>query len=199
MTNRERYKKAASRIEPSIEFTSADIMEASIMKKGTRRSFRRSFTTVLAVFVLIIGATMACYATDIGGFRQTVDTWLFGKKVEVQIEKTGEHEYTVTYPDGTKRGTGGLAFDNDGTERDLTPEEVIENLNNTPEIERNDEGRIIFYYRDHVIDITDKFDDDGNAKLKIKDGVLPIYISINWRSDDSYGVGTSPFGYPKLD
>lgn len=206
MNNKERYQKAASFIKPSADFTQKVMQEAGSMKKNenitkmnTLRKWRKLSVSIAAALVLVFGLTAVSYAADIGGFQRTVNSWLYGETTQVQVEQVGEYEYLLTYPDGSTRGTGGVAFDANGKERPLTPEEVLDEINNSVEIEENEEERIILYYHDHVEDITDMIDENGIVKIKFEDGALPTYFTIQWNGDGSYSVATGHFGYEKID
>ena len=37
--------------------------------------------------------------------------------------------------------------------------------------------------------------DDNVAQVKFKEGVLPLYVTINWEGDAGYSVHTSHFGF----
>ena len=80
----------------------------------------------------------------------------------------------LTYPDGSQRSTGGVAHESNGDMRPMTTEEILEDLSNEIEVEENDKGRIMFYYRDHAVDITDQIDEKGIVKLRFK----------GWRAPD---------------
>ena len=205
MSNKERYKKATSFITPSADFTQKVLQEAgsmkgneNIKKMNTRRQWRKSLLSIAAALVLIFCLTAVSYAADIGGFKTTVNSWLYGETTQVQIEQVGEYEYKLTYPDGSTRSTGGVAFDANGKERPLTPEEVLDEINNSVEIEENEEGRIILYYHDHVEDITDMIDENGIVKIMFEDGALPTYFTIRWEGG-GYSLAQGHFGYRELD
>lgn len=204
MNNREKYVKASSIIEPSADFASKVLKEAEKMNQENRKIThvgarkRRPLVAVAAALVLVFAFTAVSYATDLGGFKKTVDSWLYGETTKVQVEQVGEYEYILTYPDGTTRGTGGVVMDGD-KERPATPEEIIEKINNEIEVEKNKEGRVILYYHDHASDITDKIDDHGIAKVKFDDGVLSTYITIKWNGDGSYVTDIGHFGYDEIE
>ena len=204
MNNRDKYIKASSIIEPSADFASRVLKEADKMSANEIREYRpfhfrkRRLISIAAAFALVFALSAAAYATDIGGFKGTIDSWLYGKAVKAEVEiKDGT--YYIKYPDGSERSGGGVTMGTDGEEHPLTEEEILEDLNNEVEVEENDEGRIMFYYRDHAVDITDKMDEDGIVKLKFKDGVLPTYITLKWKGDNGYVVAFGTFRYDEID
>lgn len=55
-------------------------------------------------------------------------------------------------------GGGGVAINPDGTERPLTEEELWDEIN-APEVEYEEDGRVVVYYLNQQLDVTDKFVD----------------------------------------
>ena len=86
-----------------------------------------------------------------------------------------------------------------GDMRPMTTEEILEDLSNEIEVEENDKGRIMFYYRDHAVDITDQIDENGIVKLRFKDGVLPTYITLKWKGGGGYVADFGTFGYKEIE
>ena len=205
MNNREKYIKASSMIEPSADFASRVLKEAEKMNTQETRTFKpihfgaKRLMPIAASLILVFTLTVGAYAADIGGFKATVDSWLYGEATQIQVEQVGEYEYQITYPDGSVRGTGGVVDDEEGGMRAETPEEVIERINNEIAVEKNDEDRVILYFHDHVVDITDKIDENGIAMVDFKDGVLSTYITIKWNGDGSYVTNTGHFGYGNIE
>lgn len=205
MNNREKYIKASSMIEPSADFASRVLKEAEKMNTQDTRRFKqihfgaKRLMPIAASLILVFTLTVGAYAADIGGFKATVDSWLYGEATQIQVEQVGEYEYQITYPDGSVRGTGGVVYDEEGGMRAETPEEVIERINNEIAVEKNDEDRVILYFHDHVVDITDKIDENGIAMVDFKDGVLSTYITIKWNGDGSYVTNTGHFGYGNIE
>ena len=205
MNNREKYIKASSIIEPSADFASRVLKEAEKMSNNKSKEYRhvhfrrRGLVSIAAALVLVFALSAAAYASDIGGFKGTIDSWLYGKAVKVQVEQMEEGGVLLTYPDGSQRSTGGVAHEANGDMRPLTTEEILADLSNEIEVEENDKGRIMFYYRDHAVDITDQIDENGIVKLKFKDGVLPTYITLKWKGDGSYVADFGTFGYKEIE
>ena len=159
MTNHEKYRNASSIIKPSAEFATKVLKEAKKMesKNSVKRTpiFRgkRRLATLAASLALVFCLATVSYAMDFAGFKKNVDSWLYGSATKVKVEQTGEYEFKLTYPDGTVRGTGGAVEDGKGKMRAATPEEIIEQLNQEVEVEKNGKGQIMLYYRDHIVNI----------------------------------------------
>ena len=205
MNNREKYIKASSMIEPSADFASRVLKEAEKMNTQDTRRFKqihfgaKRLMPIAASLILVFTLTVGAYAADFGGFKSTVDSWLYGEATQIQVEQVGEYEYQITYPDGSVRGTGGAVDDGKGGMRAATPEEIIEHINDEIIVEENDEGRVILYYHDHAEDITDKMDERNVVHVKFKDGVLPTYITLQWLGDGGYTCSVGHFGYDEID
>ncbi len=192
MNEHERYKKAFSRIRPSAQMDVLDYVEERTMKN---RKMVRRLATVCASLALIVVCGTGAYAANVGGIQHKMNVWLHGDMTKVTIEQVGDGHFEITYPDGTVRGTGGIAIGRDGKERGETLEEVEERLLNEPEVLQDEDGRINLYLRDHKIDITDQIDEKGYAQEKIKDGVLADYITVVWNGDGSYSMNTGHHGF----
>ena len=194
MTNRENYRRAAELICPTPADQIIQYVEGKTMKKSRRPL--RAVVTVCAALVLVIALTAGAYAADVGGFRHTMNVWLHGESVEVEIRPTGEGSFDLIYPDGTVRNSGGLAEDGHGGMRPLTEEEIREEIMNAVEAEQDEDGRIWLYLRDHRIDVTDQIEANGWAQVKVKDGLLADYVTLVWEGDMGYSVSTGHFGFP---
>ena len=195
MNNSEKYKHAFDTINPSKEITADDILRMKEEKKMRKGNFgiRRSLGSIAAAVVLIIGVTGGAYAADLGGFRNTVDTWLYGEPVQAEIEEVSEGNFVIHYPDGRTRETGGVYYDSEGNAHGVTEEDIIAELD-YPEVVKNEDGTVKVYYRDQVIDITEDAA-DGHAELKIKRGLIPLYVTIDFNGEESFTVNTSNWGF----
>ena len=192
MTNHERYQRAAGLIRPSREMNTKHYVEEKMMKN---KKTYRPLATACASLALVLLLGVGVYASNLGGFRSSVSVWLHGDVTEVSIEQVGEGQYEITYPDGTVRGTGGMAYEN-GQMRGVTMDEVLEEIRTAVEVEEDEDGKIWLYLRDHKIDITDQIAENGDwAQVKVKDGVLADYITVVWNGDGGYGVSTGHFGF----
>ena len=187
MTNRERYQRTFSTLHASEDF----LTEVTQMKHTNKARKNTALRVIAAVAIIAVLAT-AAYAADLGGIRRTVQIWLHGDQTDAVLEIDG-NEYTLTYTDenGNEKQSmgGGKAFEN-GKERPLTEEEILEHLND-PEVFYNDDGTVTVYYLGQSIDITDKFDDDGICYVQVKNGSENRYLTIKYNE----GYCMSPYGY----
>ena len=75
MSNREQYKRAFQALHASRDFS----MEAMDMNtKKMRFNFSRGLAVAMIITVLLVGSLSAAYATDLGGFRRTIQIWMYG-------------------------------------------------------------------------------------------------------------------------
>ena len=187
MTNKERYQRTFSALHASEDF----LTEVTQMKHTNKARKNTALRVIAAVAIIAVLAT-AAYAADLGGIRRTVQIWLHGDQTDAVLEIDG-NEYTLTYTDenGNEKQSmgGGKAFEN-GKERPLTEEEILEHLND-PEVFYNDDGTVTVYYLGQSIDITDKFDDDGICYVQVKNGSENRYLTIKYNE----GYCMSPYGY----
>ena len=105
-----------------------------------------------------------------------------------------------------------VVTDNSGVESELSeidqivafmmaPDENENTLNDNsiPEVEKDEDGRIWLYLRDHKIDITKQIEKQGYAQEKIKDGLLADYITVVWDEDGGYSLGTDYHKFPDVE
>ena len=197
MTNRERYRNAAELVRPSESMDTMAYVEEHIMNSRKTRRPLRTLITVCACVVLVLALCGTAYATNLGGVRHSINVWLHGDVTQVTIEQVGEYEYLITYPDGSTRGTGGAVITPGGKSRAMTMDEIEEYLMSEVVCERDDGGRYWLYLRDHKIDVTDQITENGYAQVKVKDGVIPDYITVVWYDNDgSCSIETSRTGFP---
>lgn len=185
MTNREKYKQAFSVLHVSDDFS----LEVDNMKK--HRSFR-TVVAVAAACVMIIGSATAAYAADLGGIQRTVQLWIHGDQTEAVMQFDGSGNYTMEYTDSqgnvTEQGGGGVAFEN-GQERPLTAEELVDELN-APDVQYEDDGSVWVYWFDQKLEITDKFE-NGVCYIQLESGDETVYMTVKYQD----GYATSPHKY----
>ena len=68
--------------------------------------------------------------------------------------------------------------------RDRTEEELMDELN-SPEVEYKDDGKVIVYYHEQSIDITDKFE-NGICYVEIPDGNKKLNMTVKYK--DGYSI-----------
>ncbi|WP_207645148.1 hypothetical protein [Eubacterium oxidoreducens] len=174
------------------------------MKKSNKRRTMKIAAAAIAVCIIAAGsAGTAAYANNVGGIQRTIQIWLDGDKTTGTLNFTGDGTYEITTEneDGEEEVVmegGGIAIEDDGTERPLTEEELTESaaLDATaPEIEWDTENnKAILYYMDQVTDITDKFE-DGVCYLTLENGSETIYLTAVW----NVGMAYSPDKYCSPD
>ena len=168
-------------------------MKASEKKtRSTHRKAARVLRSLIAAAAVVAGCGV-CYANNVGGIQRTLQIWTHGQMTTAEVTITNEDGlsgYSMTYKDGNGKPVemsgGGVAYDPDGSERPLTSEEVMEELN-SPDVEMEEKnGRTVLYYMNQEIDITDKFE-DGFAYVKINTPDGQLYVTVRQGS----GMATS--------
>ena len=81
----------------------------------------------------------------------------------------------------------------DGTERALTEEELLADIN-CPEVTYRDDGTVTVYYLDQKLDVTDKFDEDGVCYVQLEGGEKTIYMTI--KRGNGYATSTTKYILP---
>lgn len=189
MTNKEKYKQAFSALHSPNEMN----MEVEKMKMINKKARFRVAAAAIMVGLLMVGGGGVAYAADIGGIQRTVQLWIEGDQTDVTFEYNTSGTYQMSYQlkDGTteKREGGGVAIEEDGSERPLTESELLEYLN-SPEVEYKEDGTVWVYYYDQKIEITDQFKDDV-CYVKVSNGKETLYMTILYQD----GWCTSPHKY----
>lgn len=193
MTNKEKYKQAFSVLHTSDDF----LQEVENMALLKRKHKRNIAVAVAAICFFFVGGTSTAYAANIGGIQRTVQLWIHGDQTDAVMEINTDGSYEMLYQDEdgntVEIGGGGIAIEADGTQRPLTEEEIMEQIN-TPIVEYEEDGTVWVYYYNQKIDITDKFDEEGICYVKVSNGEETIYMTIKYQngyamSNDKY---TSP-------
>lgn len=177
---------------PILANNTISMKDSSKDRHGSHRKVARILRSLIATAAVVAGCGV-CYANNVGGIQRTLQIWTHGQMTTVEVTITNEDGltgYNMTYKDvngkAVEMSGGGVAYDPDGSERPLTAEEIMEELN-SPDVEMEEKnGRTYLYYMDQEIDITDKFA-DGFAYVKINtpDGIL--YVTVRQGS----GMATS--------
>ncbi len=193
MTNREKYKQAFSVLQTSGEI-SLEVENMAIMNKKAKL---KAAAAVISTCLIVAGGSGIAYAADIGGIQRTIQLWIEGDQTSATFEYNSDGSYNISIPseDGETKeyGGGGIAYEPDGTERPLTEEELLEQLND-PEVDYKDDGTVWVYYYDQKIEITDKFEDDI-CYLKLSNGDETVYMTIKYQD----GWCSSPHKYESPD
>lgn len=194
MTNKQKYKQAFSVLRSSCEITLEVEKMAMISRKA---KFRATAAAVITICLLITGGSSVAYAMDVGGVQRIIQLWIEGDRTDVTFEYNESGTYDMSYEtqDGVieEQHGGGVAIEEDGTERPLTEEELLEQLNR-PVVEYEEDGTVWVYYYDQKIEITDQFKDDV-CYVKLSNGEETLYMTILYQD----GWCTSPHKYEPAD
>ena len=193
MTEKERFQRAFAPLHASPD-TMTEVMKMT-ERKTKRPTLRRAATLGLAA-ALVLALGSVAYASDLGGIQRTVQLWIKGDQTDA-VMTIDQGRYTIDYTDenGTahEMGGGGIAIEDDGTERALTEEEMLEHLD-APEVEEREDGTVTVYYLDQKLDVTDKFDEDGVCYVQLEGGEKTIYMTI--KRGNGYATSTTKYILP---
>ena len=181
MTNKARYQKTFAVLHAS----RASLEEVKRMQANhTYRPVRvKRLVAVCAALVALFALSAVAYAADVGGIQRTIQIWLHGELTDAVFQvENGSYTLDIPNEDGTTshRAGGGVAYDN-GTERPLTEEELLDELD-SPEVEYKDDGTVMVYYHDQSLDITDLFDEDGVCYLQLEEDGHPLYMTVKYQN-----------------
>lgn len=179
MTNKQKYKQAFSVLHTSKNFD----LEVEKMNVFKRKHMVKNIAAVFAVCVCVVGVSGAAYAADIGGVQRTIQLWIHGDQTDATLAFDLDGTYDMQYHDANgnikQQSGGGVAIDDDGTERPLTQEELLEEIY-APEVEYQEDGSVWLYYYDQKIDITDKFE-DGICYVKLQGEDKTLYLTVKYQ------------------
>lgn len=188
MTDKERYQRAFSALHTSEGF--------QVRLEGTRKPvhtvrIRRVLTAACVAMAVAAGAT-AAYASNAGGIQRTIQIWLHGELTDATLDiDTSDGTYAIRDQSGhVMQSGGGVAINQDGTERPLTAKEIEEDLANRPETETAD-GRTYLLLGSQRIDVTDQFDESGYCYITVKTGGGKLYVTVCQNG----GLASSPNRY----
>ena len=187
MTDREKFQKTFSKLHASPDLLT------EVMEMAEKRRYHIPKVAVAAIAcVVVLGSGTAAYAMNVGGIQRTIQIWIHGDQTDAQFV-VEDGSYTLDYEDengeAVHRGGGGVAIEDDGTERSLTEEELMEEIN-SPEVEYEEDGGVWIYYKNQKMDITDKFE-DGVCYVELKDGDTIQYMTVKYQN----GYALSPERY----
>ena len=119
MNNQEKIRRAFDPLQPSPEFS----VEGNMMN---RKSVKKPVLVLCAALVLVLAGITAAYASDLGGFRETLTFWFSGKQHTAEVVQDEDGVVTWTDGEGNSHSMGGIAFDENGNPRTMTAEELIQ-------------------------------------------------------------------------
>lgn len=198
MTNQEKIQKSFDRLHASPDIMT-EVMNMTTEKKTVQMKKKRGWMGIAAAaaaLVLVIGSGSVAYAKDFGGIQRKVQLWIHGDQTDA-IMTVEDGNYVLTYEDADgnemQMEGGGIAMDEDGTERPITEEELLEEIN-SPEVSYEDDGRVTVYYLNQQLDITDKFE-DGVCYVQLHAGEEILYLTVKYQN----GYAISPYAYVQPD
>ncbi|MBR1821620.1 MAG: hypothetical protein IJ769_08360 [Clostridia bacterium] len=183
----------------------------------TRFSFSRGLAVAMLATVLLVGTLTAAYAADVGGLRRNIQIWMHGEAKDATVEfytnegggientdetndegTMAQPDYVVTWTDENgethEMAGGGVAIESDGTERSLTMDEYLEQLEGSSEVLVESDGRVMLYWYDIAEDITDRFE-DGVCRLTLTHGDETMYFTVTDEGDGAYNLSAASDGY----
>lgn len=157
-----------------------------------KKHFMPQVAVAAIVFTIVFCSTGVVYAMDLGGIQRIVQVWIHGDQTSA-VFTVQNGTYSLEYKDvdgnDVHQGGGGVAFNEDGTERPLTEEELWDEIN-APNVVYEEDGSAWIYYLDQKMDITDKFE-DGVCYLQLRVDNDTRYITVKYQN----GYAMSPHGY----
>ncbi len=165
------------------------------MEQNKKRFHINKFAATAAACILVVGCATTAYAANVGGIQRTLQRWIHGDQTQVTVEFDGKGHYDMSYADENgehKQSGGGVAINPDGSERPLTEEELMMDLN-APEVEYEEDGKVYVYWYDQKVDITDKFE-DGICYVKLVNDKEEIYMTVRYQ--DGWSTSTNKFLEP---
>lgn len=183
MIDKEHYQRAFGVLHASGDFLKEDIT----MQKTRHFSMRRVVFLCAAVITVISLATV-CYAADMGGIRRTVQLWIHGDQTTAVMDiRNGSYDLTYEDDEGIihQVSGGGVSFEEDGSERPLTEEELIEHLN-SPDVQYREDGSVWLYFMDQSMEITHKFNEENVCFVQLTNGEETLYLTIKYKGGFAY-------------
>lgn len=187
MTNKEKYKRTFDTLASSERFS----LEVSEMKKEnkTKHVYNR-IAAAAAALVLVLSASTAAYASDLGGIRTMVSVWISGEHQNAVVTSKDGDNYTFTYKDDDGKDVtidgSGVTLDENGNKRPMTASEVAEGFGST-EINREENGKIYLTYKNLKFDITAAMD-AGKTKFTFTADGETHYVTVN--DTENEGIGS---------
>ena len=193
MTDKEQYKKVFDKVT---SFGMEPLEVYRLMQKKRKHTYIHKAAAAAAAAALIVCSTGVAYAANVGGIQRTIQLWVHGDQTNAELViEDGHYSYSVSYQEDGSAQTisgGGVAIEDDGTERPLTEEEIMTELY-MPEVEYKEDGTVWVYYYNQKIDVTDSFE-DGVCYVKLVNGDETRYLTIKY--DDGYSVSSQKYPSP---
>ena len=158
------------------------------MKKEnkTKHVYNR-IAAAAAAFVLVLSASTAAYASDLGGIKTMISVWINGEHQDAVLTSKDGNEYTFTYKDGDGKdvtiGGAGVTSDENGNERPMTASEIAEGFGNTA-VDRDDNGTVYLTYKNLKFDITSAVN-AGKTKFVFTADEKAHYVTVGTENADT--------------
>ena len=205
MSNKEKYKQAFSQIKIDKEI----LLEEKNISTKNKLNFKKIVASILGCFLIGLVAQSA-YAANIGGIKNILNQYRHGQQFEMDIEIYDNGSYEIKYIDenGQVKEEGGakVVFDFWGNARPATKEEILESIKDRQlEILYDEDGKMMIYYYDQKIDITDKFENNV-CYIKLSNEDEDLYVTIKLEDtkeiidgDTPFSTITSPDGFEEIE
>lgn len=149
MTDEEKFQKTFDKLHASPDVLT-EVLKMTAKEQVVpmkKKCFTPKAAAAIAAVVLAAGSGSAAYAMDVGGIQRIVQVWIHGDQTDA-IFNVENGNYTLDYKDAdgndVSQGGGGVAYEN-GTERPLTADELLDEIN-MPEVEYEEDGTVWVYY-----------------------------------------------------
>lgn len=186
MSNKEKYKQAFSVLHASCDI-SLEVEKMERNMERNRKVFRMRPVAAACICVcLLFGSMATAYAADLGGIREKVNAWIHGSQVPVEVTERKDGGYSFSYKNGDHEeefGGGGVSIDDEGNERPLSAEEILNE--NVSDVVTEKDGTVWLYHYDHKVNITEFVKDNKTCKVVIMEEEKPVYFDI--KSNGSIG------------
>ncbi|MCR4792740.1 MAG: hypothetical protein K5871_08315 [Lachnospiraceae bacterium] len=173
--NKDRYQRTFNSLHLSDDFRDKIMESPDDNGRGKIMNFRsihgisRVAAAVATVFTIALGSAGVCYACDLGGIRTNLGLWMNGELRNVDVYDAGDGSYVIYDETGnTQQAMGGLIIDEDGSQTQMSAEELAGYMNNECHLD-NVDGRMIFSYKNLSEDVTDLIDEKGNLYIHVED------------------------------
>ena len=142
MTDKEQYKKVFDKVA---SFGMEPLEVYRLMQKKRKHTYIHKAAAAAAAAALIVCSTGVAYAANVGGIQRTIQLWVHGDQTNAELViEDGNYSYSVSYQEDGSAQTisgGGVAIEDDGTERPLTEEEIMTELY-MPEVEYKEDRTV---------------------------------------------------------
>lgn len=186
MTDKEKFHHTFEKLHASPDILK-EVMNVVSENKVTRMDKKikpfRGMVAACIVAVLFISFGTIAYAANIGGIQRIIQIWIRGDQTNAILTiDSGSYNLQYEDQDGNKmqQSGGGVAIEDDGSERPLTEEEILEHIY-SPDVYYAEDGSVWLYFMDKEQEITDKFV-DGVCYVQLQYGDKTMYLTIKYKN-----------------